>query len=163
MITIKIIQRTGYGIMPEVMAAAAENNCALAVFSSESSKDGIDRENIIHNLLLASRYGDGRPYSIIMDDDVIIQRDAIRQGINHIESRDIVTFPVNRYSRVQHAFMVVKNEYLEKHPFEFVSANHCNQCVWLGKAKDIHRANVLTMKQPLLKTAQRIQLKRRIK
>ncbi len=159
--TIKVFQRTGYCLMPEVLAAAGRAGCALAVFNSEAVRPDIDRRNIVRNLFLASQYWNGKPYSIIMDDDVVVKSQAVRLGIRHIENYDIVTFPVNKYSRVQHAFMVVRNRFLDAHPFILYGENQCNQCTWMGNAIDRHKARVLALKQPVLQTVERTQLKRR--
>ena len=160
---IKVFQRTGYCLMPEVLTAIGRAGCALISFNSESTKLAIDRGNIVHNLVQLSQYKNDKFYSIIMDDDVVIKPEAIRLGIRHIENYDIVTFPVDKYFPVQHAFMVVKNEYLDKHPFQLYNLTICNQCVWMGQAIDIHKAKVLALKQPVLQTIKRISLKRSIK
>lgn len=147
--------------MPEVLAAAGRAGCSLAVFNSEAIRNGIDRKNIVYNLLLAAQYRNGEQYSIFMDDDVVIKSQAIKLGVRHIENYDIVTFPVNKYSRIQHAFMVVRNKYLDAHPFEFFGEVACNQCIWVAHALDKHGAKVLALKQPMLQTVERTQLKRR--
>jgi hypothetical protein len=161
---IKTFQRTGYCLLPEVLTAAGRAGCALASFNSESSEPGIHRRNVVHNLKYLCDFKDDKYYSIIMDDDVVVKSEAIKQGIRHIQNYDIVTFPVNKYSRVQHAFMVVKNKYLEEHPFQLYNECSCNQCIWVGQAIDIHKAKILALKQPVLQTVEnRTILKRSIK
>ena len=159
--TIKVFQRTGFAIAPEVLQGVANNRCHLAVFNSESNKEGIDRENIVKNFLQAASYRDDKDYSIIMDDDVVLTDGAIPVLVAGLKGFDIATLPVNgNYTRTQHAIIAIKNSVLDKYKIKAFNLNVCNQCIYIAHLIDKLQLRINALKNPMQKTIKRLILKK---
>ncbi len=155
--TIKIFQRTGFAIDREVLKGVADNYCRLAVFNSESSKDGIDRENIVKNFLAAAAYRDDKNYSIIMDDDVVLTGGAISVLLEGLKGFDVATLPVDgKFTRTQHAVIAIKNAVLDKYKIKAFNLGVCNQCIYIAHLVDKLQLKVNALKNPMQKTIKRL-------
>ena len=151
-------------IVPIIFAIAGIGG-QLAVFQSparEKLPDGynLDRKNVVQNYLMAGNYRNGRPYSIIIDDDVLITREAVELMVDGIKEFDLVTVPVEKHFPTQHACLIVRHEILDRYPVQHFNPGFCNQCVWIGQLEKNQGARIKVLKFPILKTIKRQLLKK---
>ena len=158
---IKTYSKTGYVMDPLVLGGIAANNCGLAVFSSPSEAEGLDRANVVKNFRAASDYRDDKEYSILMDDDIILGRGAIAHLLEGLKGHDAATLPVNgERTRIQHAVIAIKNSALDKYRIEFFNKTFCNQCIYLARLIDKFNVKVNALAGPVQKSVKRSILKK---
>ncbi len=162
---IKTYQQEGAVISNQVLSAVATSGCNLAVFSSvpnysQQKKHRLDRGNLVSNYLTAGTYRDKKDYSIFMDDDVIITRDAINLMLKYIEDYEIVTVPVSTTYRSQHQCLIVKNYIVDQYPIKLWNENYCNGCVWVAHLTEKKKYKIKVLDSPILKEAPRKILKK---
>ncbi len=96
-----------------------------------------------------------------MDDDVVLGPGAIVELLAGLKDHDAATLPVDgKRTRTQHAVLAIKNEVLDRYPFQLFNKNICNQCVYVAHLIDKLGAKVNALRFPMQRTIKRLILKK---
>ncbi len=159
---IKTYQRAGYVLHPEVIAGIYSCGASLAVFSSYSifKTSIIDRRNFFNNYSSASNHRQAdKFYSILMDDNTIITKEALGIMLKQIKYFDLVSIPVNVYRPIQHECIIIQNKILDKYFRKYRGPDICSNCLWISELIDKHKIKYLALNKPVLRTIKRQMLR----